>query len=40
VRDVGTVGVSERIPLKPGPLEREERDVLELLPRIGFDYAS
>jgi GGDEF domain-containing protein len=37
---VGTLGVSERILLKPGPLEPEERDVVELHPRIGFDVLT
>jgi diguanylate cyclase (GGDEF)-like protein len=40
LHDVGTVAVSERVLLKPGPLNREEREVLELHPRIGAQVVS
>ncbi len=36
LHDVGKVGISERILLKPGPLTDEERSVMQLHPRIGF----
>ncbi|MGI8597115.1 MAG: HD domain-containing phosphohydrolase [Thermoleophilaceae bacterium] len=36
LHDVGKIGISERILLKPGPLTREERAVCELHPRIGY----
>jgi len=35
LRDVGKLGISERILLKPGPLSSEEWDVLRLHPQIG-----
>jgi HD-GYP domain-containing protein (c-di-GMP phosphodiesterase class II) len=35
LHDVGTVGVSERVLLKPGPLNAQEREVVEEHPRIG-----
>ena len=35
LRDVGKLGVSERVLLKPGALSREERSVVELHPVIG-----
>ncbi|HZN89524.1 MAG TPA: HD domain-containing phosphohydrolase [Thermoleophilaceae bacterium] len=35
LRDVGKLGVSERVLLKPGALSREERSVVELHPLIG-----
>ena len=35
LHDVGKIGISERILLKPGPLTQEERSVVELHPRIG-----
>jgi HD-GYP domain-containing protein (c-di-GMP phosphodiesterase class II)/GGDEF domain-containing protein len=35
VRDVGHVGVPERILLKPGPLLPEERSIVEVHPRVG-----
>jgi diguanylate cyclase (GGDEF)-like protein len=35
LRDVGKLGISERILLKPGPLTSEEWDVLRLHPQIG-----
>ena len=36
LHDVGKIGISERILLKPGPLSDEERAVVELHPRIGY----
>jgi len=36
LHDVGKIGISERILLKPGSLTPEERDVVEMHPRIGF----
>jgi diguanylate cyclase (GGDEF)-like protein len=36
LHDVGKIGVSERILLKPGPLTPEEREAIELHPRIGY----
>ena len=36
LHDVGKIGISERILLKPGALTPEERDVIEMHPRIGF----
>ena len=36
LHDVGKIGISERILLKPGPLTQEERAVVELHPRIGY----
>jgi hypothetical protein len=35
LHDVGKIGISERILLKPGRLTPEERSVIELHPRIG-----
>jgi len=35
LRDVGKLGISERVLLKPGPLSSEEWDLLRLHPRIG-----
>lgn len=35
LRDIGKLGISERVLLKPGPLSPEEWDVLRLHPRIG-----
>lgn len=35
LHDIGKIGISERILLKPGPLTQEERSVVELHPRIG-----
>jgi HD-GYP domain-containing protein (c-di-GMP phosphodiesterase class II)/GGDEF domain-containing protein len=40
VRDVGHLGVPERILRKPGPLSPEERSVVELHPRTGFSLIS
>jgi diguanylate cyclase (GGDEF)-like protein len=40
LHDVGTVAVSERVLLKPGPLNPQEREVLELHPRIGAQVVS
>jgi diguanylate cyclase (GGDEF)-like protein len=40
LHDVGTVAVSERVLLKPGPLNAQEREVLELHPRIGAQVVS
>ena len=36
LHDVGKIGISERILLKPGALTPEERSTIELHPRIGF----
>lgn len=36
LHDVGKLGISERILLKPGELTPEERSTIELHPRIGF----
>jgi diguanylate cyclase (GGDEF)-like protein len=36
LHDIGKIGISERILLKPGPLTPEERLLIELHPRIGF----
>ena len=36
LHDVGKIGISERILLKPGPLTPEERTAVQLHPRIGF----
>ena len=35
LHDIGKLGISERILLKPGPLTSEERDVVQLHPQIG-----
>ena len=35
LRDIGKLGISEKVLLKPGPLSQEEWDVLQLHPRIG-----
>jgi HD-GYP domain-containing protein (c-di-GMP phosphodiesterase class II) len=35
LRDVGKLGISERVLLKPGPLSPEEWDILRLHPQIG-----
>jgi GGDEF domain-containing protein len=40
LHDVGTVAVSERVLLKPGPLNEQEREVIELHPRIGAQVVS
>ena len=40
LHDVGTVGVSERVLLKPGPLNAQEREVVEEHPRIGARVVS
>src|SRR3954452_15852423 len=36
LHDVGKIGISERILLKPGSLSPEERSVIELHPQIGY----
>lgn len=36
LHDIGKIGISERILLKPGGLTPEERAVIELHPRIGY----
>ncbi|HEY8582673.1 MAG TPA: HD domain-containing phosphohydrolase [Capillimicrobium sp.] len=36
LHDIGKIGISERILLKPGRLTPEERAIVELHPRIGF----
>ncbi len=40
LHDVGTVAVSERVLLKPGPLNPQEREVVELHPSIGARVVS
>ena len=40
LHDVGKIGVSERILLKPGPLSPEERRSVELHPLIGFSLVK
>jgi len=37
LRDVGLLGISDRILLQPGPLGVDERALVELHPRIGFN---
>lgn len=36
LHDIGKIGISERILLKPGPLTAEERTIVELHPQIGY----
>lgn len=36
LQDIGKLGISERILLKPGALSPEERSVIQLHPRIGY----
>ncbi len=40
LHDVGKLGISERILLKPGRLTEEERGVIQLHPRIGYHLVS
>lgn len=40
LHDVGKIGISERILLKPGALSPEERTVVQLHPRIGYRIVS
>jgi HD-GYP domain-containing protein (c-di-GMP phosphodiesterase class II) len=40
VRDVGHIGIPERVVHKPGPLSPEERSLVELHPRIGFNLLN
>jgi diguanylate cyclase (GGDEF)-like protein len=40
LHDLGKIGISERILLKPAPLTPEERTVVELHPRIGYRLVS
>jgi HD-GYP domain-containing protein (c-di-GMP phosphodiesterase class II) len=40
LHDVGKIGVSERILLKPGPLTDEEFSAIKLHPRIGYRLVS
>ncbi len=40
LHDVGKIGISERILLKPGPLTPEERNLCELHPRIGYQLVQ
>lgn len=40
LHDVGKLGISERILLKPAELTPEERGVIQLHPRIGFQLVS
>lgn len=40
LHDVGKIGISERILLKPGPLTDEEFDAVKLHPRIGYRLIS
>ena len=36
LHDIGKIGITERILLKPGPLTQEEFSVIQLHPRIGY----
>jgi HD-GYP domain-containing protein (c-di-GMP phosphodiesterase class II) len=36
LHDIGKIGISERILMKPGPLTQEERAIVQLHPRIGY----
>jgi HD-GYP domain-containing protein (c-di-GMP phosphodiesterase class II) len=36
LHDIGKIGISERILMKPAPLTPEERSVIQLHPRIGY----
>jgi HD-GYP domain-containing protein (c-di-GMP phosphodiesterase class II) len=40
LHDLGKIGISERILLKPARLSPEERAVIELHPRIGYRLVS
>jgi diguanylate cyclase (GGDEF)-like protein len=40
LRDIGKLGISERVLLKPGPLSPEEWDVVRLHPQIGCRIAE
>ena len=40
LHDLGKIGISERILLKPGGLTPEERAIVELHPRIGYKLVS
>lgn len=40
LHDIGKIGISERILLKPGPLTDEEYDAVKLHPRIGYRLIS
>jgi diguanylate cyclase (GGDEF)-like protein len=40
LRDIGKLGISERVLLKPGPLSPEEWDLLRLHPQIGCRIAE
>jgi diguanylate cyclase (GGDEF)-like protein len=40
LHDLGKIGISERILLKPGGLSPEERAIVELHPRIGYKLVS
>jgi len=37
LHDIGKLGVPDKILLKPGPLDGEEREVMQRHPQIGFD---
>jgi diguanylate cyclase (GGDEF)-like protein len=40
LHDVGKIGISERLLLKPAPLTPEERSVVQLHPRIGYRFVQ
>ncbi len=40
LHDIGKIGISEKILLKPGPLNREERQTMEEHCKIGFNILS
>jgi len=40
MHDIGKVGIPDNILLKPGPLTREEFDIIKTHPQIGFDILS
>ena len=40
LRDVGNLAITDGLLFKPGPLTPEERAVIELHPRIGFDIVG
>ena len=40
LHDIGKIGVSDSILLKPGPLDEREREAMVLHPEIGYDIVS